>query len=57
MSNEITLVIKGAISELPEEDRAKVMEAYEKLKEVVNASGGAGLMALALLGSEAADDE
>lgn len=55
MSSEITSVIKGAISELPEDDKKAVTAAYEALKKVVTDAGDAGLMAIALLGSELAE--
>ena len=55
MSSAITLAIKGAISELPDEDQKAVAAAYDALKKVVTDAGNAGLMAIALLGSELAE--
>ena len=55
MNPEI-LMIKGLISEQPEEVRAVIEEAYAQLKATVEAAEeaheGAGNIALALLGTE-----
>lgn len=55
MNSEI-LMIKGLISEQPEEVRAVIEEAYAQLKAAVEAAEearpGAGLIALALLSTE-----
>jgi len=51
------LLIKGAISELTENQQARTMEAHEKLNAIVEEYGGEGLIALALLGAEKGAEE
>lgn len=46
------LIIRGAIAELPEEDRKGIELAAEKLREVVKTHNDHGKMALALVGAE-----
>ena len=46
------LLIRGAIAELPEEDRNGIELAAEKLREVVQTHNDHGKMALALVGAE-----
>lgn len=55
MSKAETLIIKGVIAELSAEDREKVDKAYAALQAVLAEHGGHGLMALALIGSEASE--
>lgn len=43
------LMIKGAISELPEDDRKRVENAKEALKELIEQHGDSGLIALTWL--------
>lgn len=50
----MVLMIKGAIAELPEDQRRKVQECYEQLQKLVADNGEEGGMALALLGAELA---
>ena len=54
--NDQTLMIKGLISEQPQEVQAVINEAYAQLKATVEAAEeaheGAGNIALALLGTE-----
>lgn len=50
---ETVLIIKGTISDMPEADREKVMEAYRKLRAMMDESPLTGL-AIALLGAEIA---
>jgi len=60
MSNQnkmMVLIIKGAISDLPEEDKAATSEAYQKMKDVVDQYGDSGKLALALLGAELGAEE
>ena len=53
----IVLIIKGAISDLPEEDKAATAEAYQKMKDIVEQYGDSGKLALALLGAELGAEE
>lgn len=57
--NAQILMIKGLISEEPEEVQAVIKEAYAQLKATVEAAEeahpGAGAIALALLGTERAE--
>lgn len=57
--NAQILMIKGLISEEPEEVQAVIKEAYAQLKATVEAAEethpGAGSIALALLGTEMAE--
>lgn len=46
------LMLKGIISEMPEESKIKIKEASEKIKAVVTEYGDEGLIALALTGGE-----
>ena len=60
MSNQnkmMVLIIKGAISDLPKEDKASASEAYQKMKDVVDQYGDSGKLALALLGAELGAEE
>ena len=50
----VVLMLKGAISELPDEDRAKVIAAAETIRTVVDEAGEHGTLALALCGAEVA---
>ena len=51
------LLIKGAITELSEEERASVMSSHARLKSIVDETGDHGLIALALLGAELQAEE
>lgn len=46
------LLVRGALSELPQEQQDAVNAAHEKLKAIVTEAGDVGLLALALLGAE-----
>jgi hypothetical protein len=46
------LIMRGAVAELAEEDRAKVQAAAALLRDTVAAYGDHGLLALALVGAE-----
>lgn len=46
------LLIRGAIADLPEQDRKGIDLAAEKLREVVQTHNDHGKMALALVGAE-----
>lgn len=51
------LIIRGAIAELPEEDRKGIELAAAKLREVVQTHNDHGKLALALVGSEFAAED
>lgn len=51
---ETYLLIKGTIADLPETDRQRVESAAQALRDVANAAGVHGNLALALVGAEAA---
>jgi hypothetical protein len=46
--------LKGALTELPAADQAKVIEAKEKLQAVLKEYGDSGKFALGLIGAEMA---
>ena len=46
------LMLKGAISELPEERREKIISLREQIKTLVVTHGDDGLIALAIVGAE-----
>jgi hypothetical protein len=48
----IALMIRGAISQQPEDQQARIMKAYDEIKRVVEQYEEHGLLALALLGAE-----
>jgi hypothetical protein len=48
------LVVKGAISDMPKEQREKIMECFEKIKTLTESYQGEGYIALALFGAEIA---
>lgn len=50
------LRIAGAIAQLPERDQARVKECAERLRKAITESGDAGLLALALVGAEAVQE-
>jgi hypothetical protein len=54
MSNNQTmiLIIKGAISEMPEEIQSEYRTALEEINAVLDKRGAGGLMALAQIGLE-----
>jgi hypothetical protein len=56
MSQEqmILLMVKGTISVMPTEDQLKIAECANKLKATVAEYGDFGLIALGLVGAEAA---
>lgn len=47
-------LIKGAIFDLPAADQERVKACADHIRTAVDASGPAGLLALALVGAEAA---
>jgi len=59
MTNEkqVVLMIRGAISTMPEENRAKIMACYDAISAAVKDSGEDGQLALALAGAEMAVEE
>ena len=59
MNTEL-LVLKGIVSDLPEEDRKNIEEAKRKIEETVdsyNYFSGAGALALAWVGLERSQEE
>lgn len=51
--DELTLLlIKGSIADLPAADQARVQQAAQQLRDVVEAAGDHGVMAMALVGAE-----
>jgi len=53
----VLYMIKGALSDLSEQDQAKVRAVKEELKAVIDRNGEHGMMALALLGAEMSAEE
>ena len=54
-AEELTLMmIKGSITELPEEEQKKVKDCAEKIREVVREYDACGQIAVALIGAEMA---
>lgn len=51
------LMMRGVISELPEEKRAEVHAIAVTIRDAVSAAGDSGLLALALVGAETAAEE
>jgi hypothetical protein len=51
-----TLMIIGTIAELPESDRRRVEECLGKMRDLLTEYEDAGLLALAVVGSQALDD-
>lgn len=45
-------LIRGEIAGLPQDDQAKVQAAAQQLRDVIQAAGDHGVMALALVGAE-----
>lgn len=52
MSSADLLMIKGAISELTEEEQFKVHTCAATLRKVISDAGAAGMIAIALVGIE-----
>lgn len=55
MSGRATLLIKVAISNLPEAEKLRVYECYSQLLAVMTTFDDAGVIAVALLGAELQD--
>lgn len=55
MSNDVALIIKGAISELPEEMRLEAMKIHDDLMAIVKEKGASAIFAIALAGAELGD--
>ncbi|WP_394789089.1 hypothetical protein [Rhodoferax sp.] len=52
------LLIRGALYELPKDDRARIEDVAQQLRDLVKVAGAAhGGFALALVGAEAAAEE
>lgn len=49
---ETILIIKGAISELPDDQRETCEELCENLRRVVKQAGTVGLLAYSMVGAE-----
>lgn len=52
--NAHRLMLKGLISDMPDEDQAKVAQAQEDLRRVVAKYGDLGVVALSLVSLDAA---
>lgn len=50
--NAEVLIIKGLISEMPEEDKQQINLAYDRLKALLSESGQHGILAFTLVVSE-----
>lgn len=50
------LTLKGAITELPADEQAKVQSTAEQIKAVIAENGDAGFIAMALVSAEMAVD-
>lgn len=48
------LMMKGVVSELPDEDRAKMNNCEAELREIINRYGDIGLLAVSFIGAELA---
>jgi len=48
----VLLLIKGAISELPAEQQAKVRDIADQLRTIIKEGGAEGMCAFALVGGE-----
>ncbi len=46
------LMLKGAISELPEERKEKILALREQIKSLITENGDDGLIAMAFVGAE-----
>ncbi len=51
------LIVRGAVASMEDEERSKVMAAYEIIKVAIAAAGPHGAVALALLGAELAAED
>jgi len=56
-NQQVVLMIKGVISELPTEQLAKVNNALAEIRALVQTHGDYGVMAVALIGAELAAEE
>lgn len=57
-TDELTrILIKGAVAEMPEDQRARVNECTEKVRTVIAEYGPFGQLAIAIIGSEMAAKE
>lgn len=52
MSSANLLLVKGAISELSEEEQGKVFQCAANLRSMVEGNGAAGMIALVLVTAE-----
>jgi len=55
--SDMTLMIRGMIASLPEEERDGVNECYRKLLEMESEKGALAVLAIGLRGSEKADEQ
>lgn len=51
-ANAELLILKGLISDLPQEHRDKILALRDQLKTIITESGDDGLIALSLVGAE-----
>lgn len=56
MSSDELLMMKGAITELKEEEQKEVKEAADQIRAIVKLKPTTGLIALALVGLESQDE-
>lgn len=52
--HETLLMILRAIADLPEPERTQTQQIAQQIRDVVRAAGGPGIIALGLVGAEAA---
>ena len=51
------LLLKGALSDMPEEDKQKVQDIAQTLRGIIKANGDHGAFALSLVGAELSVEE
>jgi hypothetical protein len=56
VSAALLLILKGMLSDVPQETRDKVQEAREKIVAIVQEYGDEGFVALAVVAAEVEDD-
>lgn len=55
--SDMTLIIRGMIASLPENERLSVNACYDKLIQMEKDHGACAVMAIGLRGSEKADEQ
>lgn len=51
-AEQIVLMLKGVISEAPLEVQAKIKDAAQKLRDIIEANGDEGFVAMSLVAAE-----